>query len=398
MDANKFQLALKDFAIAYYQKQGELAQVLPVNHTNVQIPISFPDLTLYIRNAYIKALDQSNEHITQEDRDLLDALNEVVETFPLWTREKLGDSIKAKLEGFLHVNDLDVSIEQKNTLYGNLGDIAFGSYLDSHNHKHPLLIKYSNMVIISNIIQKIDDMLKLIRYDKNDLKNILSATIYMKDNPALVLSSDYVDTNKLFEDFNNTNREKVYAGLNTEFKEIIWLYPSEASPEPDSYVIYNVEERTWVYGKLIENGAVATFTDRSVYSNTITTGRTSATSDYYIFDNEPDDVYTGDGQSLSSFIESASFDLDEGKQIMFIDKIIPDYSFGAGEVINLELKFKDYPNSTERVKGPFAISQNTKKIDMRVRGRQANVRVSATNDSFWRWGSVRMSAQPDGER
>jgi hypothetical protein len=203
MDANKFQLALKDFAIAYYQKQGELAQVLPVNHTNVQIPISFPDLTLYIRNAYIKALDQSNEHITQEDRDLLDALNEVVETFPLWTREKLGDSIKAKLEGFLHVNDLDVSIEQKNTLYGNLGDIAFGSYLDSHNHKHPLLIKYSNMVIISNIIQKIDDMLKLIRYDKNDLKNILSATIYMKDNPALVLSSDYVDTNKLFEDFNN---------------------------------------------------------------------------------------------------------------------------------------------------------------------------------------------------
>ena len=55
----------------------------------------------------------------------MDALNEVVETFPLWTKEKLGDSIKAKLEGFFHDNDLDVSIEQKNTLYGNLDDIAF---------------------------------------------------------------------------------------------------------------------------------------------------------------------------------------------------------------------------------------------------------------------------------
>jgi hypothetical protein len=192
MDANKFQLALKDFAIAYYQKQGELTQILPVNQTNGKTPISFPDLTLYIRNAYINALDQSNEHITQEDRDLLDALNEVVETFPLWTREKLGDSIKAKLEGFLHENDLDVSIELERTLYGNIGDIAFASYLETHNHKHPLLNKYSHMVIISNIIQKIDDMLKLIRYDKSDLKNILSATIYMKDNPALVLSSDYV--------------------------------------------------------------------------------------------------------------------------------------------------------------------------------------------------------------
>ena len=203
---------------------------------------------------------------------------------------------------------------------------------------------------------------------------------------------------KLFEDFNNTNREKVYAGLNTEFKEIVWLYPSENSPEPDSYVIYNVEERTWVYGKLIENGTVATFTDRSVYANTITTGRTSATGDYYIFNNEPDDTYTGDGQALSSFIESASFDLGEGKDMMFIDRVIPDYSFGPGETINLELKFRDYPNSTERVKGPFTISQNTNKVDMRVRGRQASIRVSASNGSFWRWGSVRLAAQPDGER
>ena len=202
MDANKFQSVLKDFAIAYYQKQGELTQVLPVNQTNGQIPNSFPDLVLSVRNTYINALDQSNEHITQEDRDLLDALNEVVETFPLWTREKLGDSIKAKLEGFLHENDLDVSNEQKNTLNGNIEDIAFGYYLDSHNHKHQLLNNYSHMVIISNIILKIDDMLKLIRYDKSDLKNILSATIYMKDNPALVLSSDYINTDKLLEGFN----------------------------------------------------------------------------------------------------------------------------------------------------------------------------------------------------
>ena len=203
MDANKFQSVIKDFAIAYYQKQDELTQVLPLNQTNGKTPISFPDLVVYTRNTYINALDQSNEQISKEDKDLLDALNEVVETFPLWTREKLGDSIKAKLEGFLHENDLDVSIELERTLYGNIGDIAFAYYLETNNHKHPLLNKYSHMVIISNIIQKIDDMLKLIRYDKSDLKNILSATIYMKDNPALVLSSDYVNTNKLFEDFNN---------------------------------------------------------------------------------------------------------------------------------------------------------------------------------------------------
>ena len=34
--------ALKDFVIAYYQKQGELTQVLPLNQTNGKTPISFP--------------------------------------------------------------------------------------------------------------------------------------------------------------------------------------------------------------------------------------------------------------------------------------------------------------------------------------------------------------------
>ena len=218
MDANKFQSALKNFAIAYYQKQGEFTQVLPVNQTNGKTPISFPDLVVYTRNTYNNALDQLNEHISTGDKDLLDALNEVVETFPLWTREKLGDSIRAKLEGFFHENDLDVSIELQRTLYGNLGDIAFASYLETHNHKHPLLNKYSHMVNVSNIIQKIDDMLKLIRYDKSDLNSILSTTIYMKDNPALVLSSDYVNTNKLFEDYNNieniVNQIKSITGWN----------------------------------------------------------------------------------------------------------------------------------------------------------------------------------------
>ena len=46
MDTKIFQSVLKDFAIAYYQKQGELTQVLAINQTNGKTPISFPNLTL----------------------------------------------------------------------------------------------------------------------------------------------------------------------------------------------------------------------------------------------------------------------------------------------------------------------------------------------------------------
>ena len=35
---------------------------------------------------------------------------------------------------------------------------------------------------------------------------------------------------------------------------------------------------------------------------------------------------------------------------------------------------------------------------MRARGRQSVVRVSADAAGQWRWGSVRLAMQPDGER
>jgi hypothetical protein len=195
-----------------------------------------------------------------------------------------------------------------------------------------------------------------------------------------------------------TNKEKVFAAINSEFKEIIWLYPSSASSEPDSYVLYNVEERTWVYGKLFENGVVTVFADRNVYDSTLTIGKTASDSPTYVYSNEPDEIYTGDGQPLSSFLESAEFDLDEGKSLMFIDRIIPDYFFDAGETVNMEVNIKQYPNSDMKTKGPFTISQNTNKVDLRARGRLASVKVTATNTGTWRWGSVKLLLQPDGER
>ena len=202
----------------------------------------------------------------------------------------------------------------------------------------------------------------------------------------------------LFDNFNMVQKDKVYAGINSEFKEIIWLYPQDNSLEPNAYVIYNYEEQTWVYGNLFENGITTTFADRGVYDTTILTGRTSATGDMIVWNNEPDDIYTGDGQALSSFIESAEFDLDEGKQLMFADKLIPDYTFSTGEQIKFSIKTRRYPSDDFQEKGPFTINADTQKVNMRARGRQSVVRVSADAAGQWRWGSVRLAMQPDGER
>ena len=48
---------------------------------------------------------------------------------------------------------------------------------------------------------------------------------------------------KVFLDFNFEERDKVHAGVNSEFGEILWFYPSKSSTEIDSYVAYNYIEK-----------------------------------------------------------------------------------------------------------------------------------------------------------
>ena len=198
----------------------------------------------------------------------------------------------------------------------------------------------------------------------------------------------------LYDSFNEVNKDKVFAGINSEFNEIIWLYPDQNSIEPNSYIIFNYKENTWAFG----SSFYSTFSDHSIFEDTIGTGKVSATANNYVWNNEPKNVYTGDGKILSSYLESAEFDIEDGNSLLFIDRIIPDYTITNNGNIQLTLQFQEYPNSPVITKGPYTIQQTTKKVDLRGRGRQAKIIVSASSDSSWRWGSVRANIQPDGMR
>ena len=199
----------------------------------------------------------------------------------------------------------------------------------------------------------------------------------------------------IFDRLNRNQKDKIFAGINSEFKEVIWLYPSTDSDECDSYVIWSPSENYWTYGSSI----FTTFADKTVFGNTITTGVTAGGNNLY--NNEPAGVFTENGQPQSSFIESADFDMADGNEIMFLSRVIPDFTLNDG-ALTFSIKTKDFPESpTEREKPqpPHTITNSTVKIDMRARGRQGRIRVScnAANTS-WRWGSVRLAIQPDGRR
>lgn len=194
----------------------------------------------------------------------------------------------------------------------------------------------------------------------------------------------------IFENFNRNAEDKVYAGINSEFKEIIWLYCSSESTEPDKYVIYNPLEKTWSFGTT----TYTTYDDKDVFGNTITTDVSS-----YLIDNEPPQIFTANGQPQASFIESAAFDIEDGNEMMFMDRLIPDFTLNNGN-LKFSIIAQNFPVNDAVTKGPFTITPATKKVDLRARGRQAIILVSSegTGGTEWRYGSLRLSLQEDGLR
>tara|TARA_R110000744_G_scaffold50717_6_gene109540 strand:- start:732 stop:2579 length:1848 start_codon:yes stop_codon:yes gene_type:complete len=196
----------------------------------------------------------------------------------------------------------------------------------------------------------------------------------------------------IFDDINASYYDKVYAGINSEFREIIWLYPSGTGTECDKYVIFNPEENYWVYGEMF----FTTFADKEIFGNTITTGVTASGNN--IYNNEPVSVFTGSGETLISYVESGAFDVADGNAVMFMDRIIPDYALSGGK-LKMKIITKEYPESANSVTKEFDIFNTTQKVNFRARGRQAKVRVScAANNASWRWGSIRLGLQGDGGR
>lgn len=197
----------------------------------------------------------------------------------------------------------------------------------------------------------------------------------------------------IYDNINLSQADKIYAGSNTEFNELIWLYASKNSNEIDSYVIHDINDNAWAIGTF----TFSSWSDQGPITNIVAANA----ADSLLYDVEVSGVYTSNGHSMTSYISSSQFDLEDGTQIMFMDRIIPDFEFVGGDnFVEMEVNTIMYPGSSQETsKGPYTVSVDTTKISLRARGRQAAIRIAVSNgNSGWRSGAHRFSIQPDGER
>ena len=228
---------------------------------------------------------------------------------------------------------------------------------------------------------------------------------------------------KVFFDFDYSQKDKVHAAHNAEFSEVTWYYCSNSNSlanngtgQNNLYVSYNYAERVWYYGTL----ARTAFIDRGTFQFPI------AAQGGYLYDHEVG--YDDDGSAMAASIEASPIDIGEGERFMFINKIIPDITFqgstGNSPSVSMTLSTQDYPGSSygtvtlpnglgalglavpvtssgssgySETTVPF--QQFTTKADIRLRGRSFAFKIGSTALGVrWRLGSPRIELRQDGRR
>ena len=213
--------------------------------------------------------------------------------------------------------------------------------------------------------------------------------------------------NHVFNDFNLAQTDKVYGGINSEFSEVIWLYPSDSNSlsnggtgEIDRYVIYNYKDKTWYYGTI----------NRSAWIDRGTRTYPIAAENGYLYNHEFE--YDDDGSAMDSFIESAPMDIGDGDRFSLATTVIPDLTFSgstqlASPQATFTLKARTEPgaayNSTSSGSAVRTASSPvetfTELLNLRVRGRSFAVRIdSSALGTKWKLGSPRVEVRPDGRR
>ena len=223
---------------------------------------------------------------------------------------------------------------------------------------------------------------------------------YVYDGRVQVLPCSVRD--HVFKDFNETQTDKIYAGVNSAFGEVFWFYPSqtnslenEGTGENDKYVVYNYDQKIWYVGTL----ARSSWIDRGVYQYPM------ATDSNLVYNHEKGN--DNDGTAFTSFIESSPIDVQDGDQFVFLRRMIPDVSFDNSDS-GLSSDNKQAVFSLKAQRNPGAgfvktstntVSPTTELNHLRLRGRSFGLRVESTTQGVnWRLGTPRVDIRADGDR
>ena len=226
---------------------------------------------------------------------------------------------------------------------------------------------------------------------------------------------------EVFDNFDNTKGQQVFAGLNNLFSEIVWWYPAN-SDFNNKGVLYNYAESAQIPGGIwsLSTESRSSWIDSGIYQKPYATkfdtslsgtfpvilGQSGLGQTKYFEHEVGTDQTNEDGTvtTVTSFIQSYDFDIQSeataGDNFLSVSRFIPDFKTIQGTA-DVTVNIKDFPTSSDTASEttPFSITSSTTKIDTRARGRYVNVKIAnANSNEAWRYGTFMLDVKPDGAR
>jgi hypothetical protein len=219
----------------------------------------------------------------------------------------------------------------------------------------------------------------------------------------------------IFEDINLEQSDQFFASTNEGFNEVWFFYCSASSNTIDRYAVFNYLENNgegvWYYGTMERTA----WLDSGLRSHPM-----AATSVNNIVYHElgNDDNTTETTLPISSVIETAEFDIDDGDHFGFVWRILPDVTFvgsDSGTTPQVTMTLIPLQNSGSGANVPQSVSgtsfatiqriatapieEFTGQVYIRVRGRQMILKIENNQiGCAWQLGSPRIDIKQDGRR
>jgi len=208
---------------------------------------------------------------------------------------------------------------------------------------------------------------------------------------------------------NHAQLDQVFASTVEAFNEIWWFYCSSVSTVPNRYVVFNYAENSWYYGTM----------ERTAWLDSTTRGNPIATYQNRIVNQEigVDDASDAIIAPIAAYVSSAQFDIDDGHNMSFIWRILPDITFRGSTAASPKALMTLLPlkNSGSGYTDPASVGgdsfgevirtasvpveQFTGQINTRVRGRQMAIRIESDElGTTWQLGAPRIDIRQDGRR
>lgn len=197
---------------------------------------------------------------------------------------------------------------------------------------------------------------------------------------------DYVFDPNSVGKFNDDQTIKFHVGVNGDFNELWFFYATTGTDEINRYFIYNYGNDT-AYDGTMER---TTWTDKALDARPIAY---DASGNLYVHESGRNN----NGSAMQSYVKTGMIDLNNGDDLIFVDKYMPDGVFNGS--MNLTLTGRKYVGSTEVSTKTYTFAEGTAKVDVRLRGRLIEVKLeSNTANGYYKLGKIKFTSKNAGKR